>query len=83
MSQVFLETLALSGDFGAILLGESPGSDLRHLGHRDLEWPLGPGPKPSYHDRTQARKKSTVGRLQLLVVVFISAFSSSAWEIRF
>ena len=51
-------------------MGELPGSDLRYLGHRDLEWTLNPGPNRSFHNRSLSRKETAVGRLEILLVVF-------------
>lgn len=62
---------------------EPLGCDLRHLGHLDLEWTLSSGPNPRHHVLDSRKVEPAVGRVKIFLVVFTSAFSSSAWEIRF
>ena len=62
------------------LSGGPPGCDLRPW---DLEWTSVLDSTPAAASPTRARWELAVGRIKLLSVVFTSAFSSSAWEIRF
>lgn len=64
------------------LSGEPPGCAC-DLGPWDLEWTSALDSTPATASPTRARWKPAVGRIKLLLVVFTSAFSSSAWEIRF
>lgn len=64
------------------LSGEPPGCAC-DLGPWDLEWTSALDSTPAAASPTRARWKPAVGRIKLLLVVFTSAFSSSAWEIRF